>query len=169
MNRFLNILFLSSIFSQQQITLPMEFAEVNYDLSVPRPEEVIGHKIGDRHTRTSQVVDYFEAISDITDRVVMDDHAVSHEGRRLIHAIVTHPDNHKNLENLRLENIKISDMPNQMTNAKLEKLPLVAYLGFSVHGDEASGTEAAILLLHHLAAGQGDEIEEILKNSYNIN
>jgi hypothetical protein len=165
MNRFLNILFLSSIFSQQQITLPMEFAEVNYDLSVPRPEEVIGHKIGDRHTRTSQVVDYFEAISDITDRVVMDDHAVSHEGRRLIHAIVTHPDNHKNLENLRLENIKISDMPNQTTNAKLEKLPLVAYLGFSVHGDEASGTEAAILLLHHLAAGQGDEIDEILKNT----
>ena len=56
-------------------------------------------------------------------------------------------------------------MPNQMTNAKLEKLPLVAYLGFSVHGDEASGTEAAILLLHHLAAGQGDEIDEILKNT----
>ena len=143
----------------------MEFTGVSYDLSVPRPENVIGHKIGDRHTRTSQVVDYFEAIADISDRVILDDHAVSHKGRRLIHAIVTHPENHKNLENLRLENIKISDMPNQMTNAKLEKLPLVAYLGFSVHGDEASGTEAAILLLHHLASGQGDEIDEILKNT----
>lgn len=165
MKRILHILFLSSIFSQQQISLPMEFAGVNYDLSVPRPENIIGHKIGDRHTRTSQVVDYFESIADISDRVIMDDHAVSHKGRRLIHAIVTHPDNHKNLENLRLENIKISDMPSQMTNAKLKKLPLVAYLGFSVHGDEASGTEAAILLLHHLAAGQGDEIDEILKNT----
>ena len=119
MKRFLPILFLSSIFSQHQISLPMEFTGINYDLSIPRPEEVIGHKIGDRHTRTSQVVDYFEAIADMTDRVIMDDHAVSHKGRRLIHAIVTHPDNHKNLENLRLENIKISDMPNQMTNAKL--------------------------------------------------
>lgn len=165
MKRFLHILFLSSIFSQQQISLPMEFTGVNYDLSVPRPENVIGHKIGDRHTRTSQVVDYFEAIADVSDRVVLDDHAVSHKGRRLIHAIVTHPDNHKNLENIRLENIKISDMPNQMTNAKLDKLPLIAYLGFSVHGDEASGTEAAILLLHHLSAGQGDEIDGILKNT----
>ena len=165
MKRFLPILFLSSIFSQHQISLPMEFTGINYDLSIPRPEEVIGHKIGDRHTRTSQVVDYFEVIADMTDRVITEDHAVSHKGRRLIHAIVTHPDNHKNLENLRLENIKISDMPNQVTNAKLEKLPLVAYLGFSVHGDEASGTEAAILLLHHLAAGQGDEIDEILKNT----
>ena len=126
MKRFIHILFLSSIFSQQQITLPMEFTGVSYDLSVPRPENVIGHKIGDRHTRTSQVVDYFEAIADISDRVILDDHAVSHKGRRLIHAIVTHPENHKNLENLRLENIKISDMPNQTTNAKLEKLPLTS-------------------------------------------
>ena len=94
MKRILHILFLSSIFSQQQISLPMEFAGVNYDLSVPRPENIIGHKIGDRHTRTSQVVDYFEAIADISDRVIMDDHAVSHKGRRLIHAIVTLPDNH---------------------------------------------------------------------------
>ena len=69
------ILFLSSIFSQQQISLPMEFAGVNYDLSIPRPENVIGHKIGDRHTRTSQVVDYFESIASISDRVIMDDHA----------------------------------------------------------------------------------------------
>ena len=165
MRFIVNFLFLSAVISQQKIELPMQFNNVNYDLSVPRPEEVMGHKIGERHTRTSQVVDYFEAIAEISDRVIMDDHAKSHEGRRLIHAIVTHPDNHKNLENLRLENIKISDTPSQMTNRKLNTMPMVAYLGFSVHGDEASGTEAAILLLHHLAAGQGNEIEAILKNT----
>ena len=52
-----------------------------------------------------------------------------------------------------------------MTNRKLGTMPMIAYLGFSVHGDEASGTEAAVLLLHHLAAGQGNEIDEILKNT----
>ena len=108
--RFLiHFLFLSTIISQQKIELPMKFNNVNYDLSIPRPEEVMGHKIGERHTRTSQVIDYFEAIAGISDRVIMDDHAKSHEGRRLIHAIVTHPDNHNNLESLKQENIKISD------------------------------------------------------------
>ena len=165
MRLIFHALFLSFVFSQQQIELPMQFTGINYDLSIPKPEDVIGHKIGDRHTRTSQVVDYFEAIADLSDRVLLDDHARTHEGRRLIHAIVTHPDNHKNLENLRIENVKISEMPNQMSNKNLDKMPLVAYLGFSIHGDEASGTEAAILLLHHLAAGQGDEIDEILKNT----
>ena len=164
--RFLiHFLFLSTIISQQKIELPMKFNNVNYDLSIPRPEEVMGHKIGERHTRTSQVIDYFEAIAGISDRVIMDDHAKSHEGRRLIHAIVTHPDNHNNLESLKQENIKISDSPSQMTNRKLGTMPMTAYLGFSVHGDEASGTEAAVLLLHHLAAGQGNEIDEILKNT----
>ena len=143
----------------------MQFAGINYDLSIPKPEDVIGHKIGDRHTRTSQIVDYYESIASVSDRVDLDDHARSHEGRRLIHAIVTHPDNHKNLENIRIENVKISDMPNQMKNKNLDKMPLVAYLGFSIHGDEASGAEAAVLLLHHLAAGQGDEIYQILRNT----
>ena len=143
----------------------MQFAGINYDLSIPKPEDVIGHKIGDRHTRTSQIVDYYESIASVSDRVDLDDHARSHEGRRLIHAIVTHPDNHKNLENIRIENVKISDMPNQMKNKNLDKMPLVAYLGFSIHGDEASGAEAAVLLLHHLAAGQGDEIDQILRNT----
>ena len=151
MRILIHILFLSTIISQQKIELPMKFNNVNYDLSIPRPEEVMGHKIGERHTRTSQVIDYFEAIAGISDRVIMDDHAKSHEGRRLIHAIVTHPDNHNNLESLKQENIKISDSPSQMTNRKLGTMPMTAYLGFSVHGDEASGTEAAVLLLHHLA------------------
>ena len=165
MRLIFQVLFISSIFSQQKIDLPMQFAGINYDLSIPKPEDVIGHKIGDRHTRTSQIVDYYESIASVSDRVDLDDHARSHEGRRLIHAIVTHPDNHKNLENIRLENVKISDMPNQMKNKNLDKMPLVAYLGFSIHGDEASGAEAAVLLLHHLAAGQGDEIDQILRNT----
>ena len=59
-------------------------------------------------------------------------------------------------------------MPNQMKNKNLDKMPLVAYLGFSIHGDEASGAEAAVLLLHHLAAGQGDEIDQILRNVQGI-
>ena len=121
MRLIFQVLFISSIFSQQKIDLPMQFAGINYDLSIPKPEDVIGHKIGDRHTRTSQIVDYYESIASVSDRVALDDHARSHEGRRLIHAIVTHPDNHKNLENIRIENVKISDMPNQMKNKNLDK------------------------------------------------
>ena len=58
-----------------------------------------------------------------------------------------------------------SDNPKQVKDSDMKNMPMVAYLGFSIHGDEASGTEAAVLLLHHLAAGQGDEIDQILRNT----
>jgi glutamine amidotransferase-like uncharacterized protein len=95
----------------------------------------------------------------------LEDHAKTHEGRRLIHAIVTHPDNHEKLEAIRLANLTLSNNPKEVTDKDLNNMPMIAYLGFSIHGNEASGTEAAILLLYHLAAGSGKEIDEILKNT----
>ncbi|MBT5439766.1 MAG: peptidase M14, partial [Candidatus Marinimicrobia bacterium] len=166
MHKFILLVLFSLIsISSQQINLPMEVSGVRYSSSISRPEEIISHKIGLSHTRTNQVVDYFEALASQSNRVIVNDHASSHEGRRLIHAIVTHPDNHKKLDAIRLANLSLSDSPNKIKDSNLDNMPMIAYLGFSIHGNEASGTEAAILLLYHLAAGNGKEIDEILKNT----
>mgnify|MGYP000002167651 FL=1 len=166
MHKFILLVLFSLIsISSQQINLPMEVSGVRYSSSISRPEEIISHKIGLSHTRTDQVVDYFEALASQSNRVIVNDHASSHEGRRLIHAIVTHPDNHKKLDAIRLANLSLSDSPNKIKDSNLDNMPMIAYLGFSIHGNEASGTEAAILLLYHLAAGNGKEIDEILKNT----
>ena len=165
MKQFLSIYLFTFLFGQQNIQLPMNIKGVRYNRSIPKPEEIIGHQIGTSHTRTDQVVDYFEALASRSNRIILNDHALTHEGRRLIHAIVTHPDNHENLEIIREENLKLSDKPNSMSDQDLNKMPLVAYLGFSIHGDEASGTEASLLLLYHLAAGSGKQIDDILKNT----
>ena len=99
MKKFNLLILLSFIsISSQQIDLPMEVPGVRYNPSISKPEEILGHKIGLRHTRTDQVVDYFEALASQSNRVIVTDHALTHEGRRLIHAIVTHPDNHKKLD-----------------------------------------------------------------------
>ena len=165
MKQFLSIYLFTFLFGQQNIQLPMNIKGVRYNRSIPKPEEIIGHQIGTSHTRTDQVVDYFEALASRSNRIILNDHALTHEGRRLIHAIVTHPDNHENLEIIREGNLKLSDKPNSMSDQDLNKMPLVAYLGFSIHGDEASGTEASLLLLYHLAAGSGKQIDDILKNT----
>jgi len=165
MKQFLSIYLFTFLFGQQNIQLPMNIKGVRYNRSIPKPEEIIGHQIGTSHTRTDQVIDYFEALASRSNRIILNDHALTHEGRRLIHAIVTHPDNHKNLETIREGNLKLSDKPNSMSDQDLNKMPLVAYLGFSIHGDEASGTEASLLLLYHLAAGSGKQIDDILKNT----
>ncbi len=140
----------------------------SYNDAVPTPEEVIGHPIGTQHTRPAQVVDYFEAVAEASDRVDLRSHGRTYEGRRLIHAIVTDPSNHDNLEQIRQANRQAVLQPGQVSDADLEDRPAVVLQGYSIHGDEASGTEAALLFLYHMAAGEGPGVEAALENTVTL-
>ncbi len=65
--------------SSQELPLAHAFeVNVTYRADVPTPQEVIGHRIGDRHTRPHQLVDYFQALAQASDRVIVRQHALSH-------------------------------------------------------------------------------------------
>ncbi len=137
---------------------------VSYSESITSPEELIGHQIGSRHTRPDQVVHYFETIGKISPRVKVKTHGRTYEGRPLIHAIVTSPENQERIDQLREANLQLSAKPAETTDSDLVQMPVFVNMGYSVHGNEASGTEAALLLLYHLAAGNGAPVESILNN-----
>ncbi len=44
-------------------------------------------------------------------------------------------------------------------------MPLVIQLGYSIHGNEASGSNAALLMAYYLAAAQGEKIEKQLSET----
>lgn len=134
----------------------------SYDAAVPRPESVIGHVVGETHTRSHLVADYYRAVAEASDRVVVNRHGASYEGRHLYHAVVTSPANHGRLEEIRLANHRLSDAPGEVTGAMIETMPVVVHLGYGVHGNEASGPEAAMLVLYHLAAGNGPAVDGLL-------
>ena len=43
-------------------------------------------------------------------------------------------------------------------------MPIVVYQGFSVHGDEPSGTNASLPLIYHLLASNSKETKELLND-----
>ncbi len=139
--------------------------DVSYNQAIPTPHEVLGHHIGWRHTEPHQVVEYFREVASSSERVTVREHARSHEGRPLIHAVVTSVDNHSALEQIRTDNLGLSDDPASLGNADLRDMPAVVLMSYSVHGNEASGTEAALLLLYHLAAGRGSMIDQVLDST----
>ena len=149
------------------IDTPVE-GVTSYDESIPTPEAVIGHRIGERHTRPAQVVDYFEAVAAASDRVTLAAHGRTYEGRRLIHAFVSSPENQGRLDEIKTANRQLSDAPQGVSDDDLDGMPAVVLMGYSIHGDEASGTEAAILLLYHLAAGNGPDVESVLSDAVTI-
>ncbi len=150
---------------QLPLAEPMEISGVTYDASIPRPEQVIGHVVGGRHTRPDQIVSYFEAVAAACNRVRVFRHGETYEGRPLIHAVITSAENHSRLEAIRESNLRLSRAEGQVSDRELDSMPVVVWLGYSVHGNEAAPAEAAILLLYHLAAGSGEGIDQTLQNT----
>ena len=151
--------------AQPQVPLATPYAidgTAAYDPAVPTPQAVLGYTIGERHTRPEEVIWYLEAVADASDRVTMGFHGQTYEGRRLVHAVVTAPQNHARLGAIREANVRLSESPETVPDGALAAMPVVVYQGYSVHGNEASGAEAALVYLYHLAAGQGPEAERQL-------
>jgi len=144
------------------LTTPYEVEGVDYDEGVPTVEQVIGFKTGLRHTPPYQIVEYFKAVAGASDRVSFLEYGRTYEGVPLICAVVASPDNQAGLESIRANNLKLSEQPETVKDDVLKDMPLIVYIGSGIHGNEASGGEASMLLLYHLAAGKGKAVEDLL-------
>ena len=79
--------------------------------SLPAPEAFFGHRMGaDRELADWPALQrYFETIAAASDRVELVDAGPTTEGRRLIAAIVSSPDNIKRLEEIRANSLRLAD------------------------------------------------------------
>ncbi|RAW03504.1 zinc carboxypeptidase [Pseudochryseolinea flava] len=136
---------------------------ISYNPQIPTPKSIVGHEIGAWHLSHDKLIQYLKALDESSDRISMNVTGASHEMRPLINLIITSPQNHQNLEDLRQQHVALTDTK-LSTNLDTRKMPAVFYMGFSVHGDEASGTNAAALTAYYLAAAQGKEIDSQLQN-----
>ena len=135
---------------------------VQLDPSIPTPQDVLHHQVGEWHVRPDQLVRYMEVLSEHSDRVQMSVIGYSHEQRPLILVKVTSADNSDRIEDMREQHLALSDAD---ADVDASEAPLVVYLGFSVHGDESSGANASLLTAYYLAAAQGPEIDAWLDNT----
>jgi hypothetical protein len=126
---------------------------------------VLGYQIGDRFTPHHLIVRYIERLAAASPRIRLDTLARSFEGREVLMVTVTSEANQKKLNQIRTDAVRIADprgAPAGEINAAAARLPAIVWLGYTVHGGEASGTEASIALLYQLAAGRDAETQMIL-------
>ena len=137
-------------------------AGTSYNPAVPTPDSVIGHRVGEWHITHDRLVNYMKAIAAAApDRVKLVQTGLTYEARPQLLLIFTSKANHARLEEIRTEHLKLSD-PTYKGALDLDKMPAVVWQGFSIHGNEPSGANAALLGAYHLAAAQGPEIEGLL-------
>ncbi|MEQ9403535.1 MAG: M14 family zinc carboxypeptidase [Cyclobacteriaceae bacterium] len=133
-----------------------------FDSTIPTPEEFLGYGIGSHHTRHDRIVAYLDKLAEVSDRATIARYGKTHEYRDLVILTVTSPQNHSNIETLRTQHLKVVD-PN-VQSADVSGLPIFINLGYNVHGNEPSSSEAALLTAYTLVASQSDEVKKYLDN-----
>ncbi len=128
--------------------------ELGYDASVPRPESVIGHTIGSRYARPDMIVAWFRALADASPKVTLVDIGRTQEGRPQVTALIS---SIRNLERLdELQRAWLAGEPDA---------PLFTWHGYGVHGDEASGVQAAMAVAWYLASSPDDDVLKLLRST----
>lgn len=156
---------LCSLVAHAQEPLSYFLPSATYRAQVPTPEQFLGWQVGQRHVSHDLLLAYMRALAVAApDRITIKEYARTHELRPLQVLTITSPANHQRLEQIRIDHLALTD-PSRSAAADLSKMPAVVYLGYSVHGNEASGSNASLLVAYHLAAAEVAEIEQILANT----
>jgi len=138
--------------------------KVDYDPTIPSPEPFFGFQIGEWHLRHDRLVDYMETLAKLSDRVNIKDCGRTYEQRKQVLLTISSPENLINIEHIKAEHLTLSN-PEAKGSLIHEDMPVVVWLGYSVHGNEASGCNASALVAYYLAAAQGHEVKGMLDNT----
>lgn len=144
--------------------------DTQYDPAIPTFQQVLGYDVGERISDHAQMMRYFDALQKAApERILLQQYAKSWQGRELIYAVIANQKNLSDLDALAKSNRLLSD-PRALSANQAKKLiasqPSSVWLQYAVHGNEISGTDAAMFTAYYLLAAVNSPVAEtILQNS----
>jgi hypothetical protein len=111
------------------------------------PAEFLGYELGERWTPHHNVLSYFEHVAEESPLVSLVQYGTTNEGRELVYAVVTSSQNHRNLEEIRLNNLRLAGME---SGSLTENQKAIVWMSYNVHGNETSSSEAALNTVYKL-------------------
>jgi hypothetical protein len=145
----------------QKPSLTYYLPDINYDEDIPTPEAFLGYQVGEWHVSHDQQLMYMRELAERSPRITLTEYARTYENRPLIYLTITSEDNHENLDEIKSQHKALND-PSQSMEIDIKDMPIVVYQGYSIHGNEPSGGNAALLMAYYLAAAKGREVERML-------
>lgn len=116
---------------------------------VKSPEEYLGRQIGTKITPHWQVLEYFKYVAEQTPTMVkFEKYGTSVEGRPLYLFFISSPKHIAQLEDIRVNNLKLAKTIAGDSDAK--QVPAIVWMSNNAHGNETSSAEAAMMTLYQL-------------------
>ena len=147
--------------SQTHLSYYFENSE-KFNQKIPKPSEIIGHEVGEWHVTHDKLVQYMYALANSSERIIIEETGKTYEDRPLLILKISSEENIKNLKSIQKNHLAIS---NGLKKSEFKNMPAIVYQGYSVHGNEASASNAALLGVYFLAASNNPETIEILNNT----
>jgi hypothetical protein len=153
---------------------PTPFPALDYDAEIlagphdpafPTPEALLGFPIGQRAATPEQIVVAAQSWAEASPRARFVEYARSHRGRPLFTVILSSPENLARLDDIQAGVQRLAD-PEGLSDAEaeaiIEGLPGIAWMSYSIHGDESSGADAALAAIYHLVASTDPAVVGLL-------
>ncbi len=120
------------------------------------PSEFLGYELGTRFTEHRDALDYFDYLHRNAGGMVrVDTVGETYEGRPLVIATISSPENMSDLEGIRARHLgSITD------NSDSGKA--IVWLSYNVHGDESVGLESALITAYTLLTNRKELLENVV-------
>lgn len=137
-----------------------------YDPAVPTPTALLGERVGGGYEAASHadILRAFDAWSKLP-RAKWVSYGTTHGGRPLGYLVISSPANLARLDAIKGDIAKLADARQISGDAAVElasTVPAVAWMAYCIHGDEPSGSDAAIQVAYHLLAATGEKSRKLL-------
>ena len=136
-----------------------------YIETIDKPEKFLGFEYATRVATPEQITSAIQAWSNQSDRLKVVEYARSHENRPLHAVFISSPNNLDSLNEIKNKVTQLSDA--RITNDRVAKtlideLPAIAWMAYSIHGNETSGADAALGIIYHLIASKDTTVIDML-------
>ncbi len=145
---------------------PGALLDGNYDPAIPTPASILGFPVGQRTATPSQIVEAVLTWSQASDRAIAIEYARTHEDRPLYYVMISSPENLARVDEIQAGIARLahpSGLAAGEAEAIIERTPAVAWMAYSIHGNETSGADAALAAIYHLVASTDDDVQELLE------
>ncbi|SDG50380.1 M14 family zinc carboxypeptidase [Psychroflexus sediminis] len=133
-----------------------------FDPGIPSPEKFLGYPVGSHHTRHDRIVAYLTQLAELSERAEINQYGETYEHRPLVMLTVTAPEHLAQLPALQEKHNRAADPSN---TEDLSDLPVFVNLGYNVHGNEPSSSEAAMLTAYILVASESEEVKNYISQA----
>jgi hypothetical protein len=140
-------------------------AHADHDPDVPDPDEFLGFPVGQRTATSGLIEAYARRLSASSDRVDLVEYGQTYEGRPLVYLVITSPANLARTDAIQKGLARLADPRDLSARERrqlLDDMPAVAWLAYSIHGNESSGSDASLAVMYHLAADRSDATARLL-------